>query len=109
MPSGTVASPCHQDTVTLGLEPRVQGKRSNGHPGPRLALADARLAGVTALVVGRVSDLYSGAEISPTTSGFAVPFGRSTTPPPAFGASTPMALKAVVWATSTSGAPGGGA
>src|SRR3546814_13541523 len=33
--------------VTLGLEPRVQGKCSRTRPGPRLALAKARLAGVT--------------------------------------------------------------
>src|SRR3546814_18083587 len=33
--------------VTLGLEPRVQGKCSRTRPGPRLALANARLAGVT--------------------------------------------------------------
>src|SRR3546814_960880 len=38
--------------VTLGLEPRVQGKRLNTRSGPRFALADARLAGVT-IRVGR--------------------------------------------------------
>src|SRR3546814_12219980 len=38
--------------VTLGLEPRVPGKCSRTRPGPRLALANARLAGVTHLREG---------------------------------------------------------
>src|SRR3546814_15781993 len=42
----------HTLIVTLGLEPRVQGKRLNTRSGPRFALADARFAGVS-IRVGR--------------------------------------------------------